>query len=374
MLCAPPSWSCPAAPAPATPQELRRSCTKREVRGWATRLLFILTRCSRLVATEECSPFGAGGSGSPRGAYMMTVQPRSRGAGRLRRFSGFPMLRNQLSLDTRAAGQAAAAATPHVVSPRGGVSPLLRSATAPSRSFKDLMAGMHHLRIHEGQGGGKGAGQGGTKLSPMPESPSTVRSPAPSETSTPSHPAARQVGLSPLGRSVVTALEAELEQAAAGGAASAERPQQAQQAQQQQQQQQAQAQQQQQREQHDALQGPAAEQQTPADKAGSSGTGSPIGTDSPSKRQNIFKLLKLRFQHLRSPSKEPPGSGDTAVDAADNERSRQATRDGLQDGMHLLATPQVRATAGMPSALVGCPPAAAWALCCCFFQCLACSE
>jgi microtubule-associated serine/threonine kinase len=318
-------------------EELRRSCTKREVRGWATRLLFILTRCSRLVATEEGCPYG--GASSPRGAYMMTVQPRSKGAGRLRRFSGFPMLRNQLSLDTRAAGQAAAVAAAHVVSPRGGASPLLRSATAPSRSFKDLMAGMHHLRIHE-SGAGKGAGHGhggGTKLSPMPESPSTVRSPAPSETSTPSHPAARQVGLSPLGRSVVTALEAELEQAAAAGVASAEREQQ----QQQQQQQQQTLPSQPQREQHGALQGPAAEEQTPLDKAGSSGTSSPIGSDSPSKRQNIFKLLKLRFQHLRSPSKEPPaGSNGAALEAVSEDGSGRGLQDGLRDGMQLLAMPQ----------------------------------
>ena len=303
------------------------------MRGWATRLLFILTRCSRLVATEESSPFGSGG-GSPRGAYM-TVQPRSKGPGRLRRFSGFPMLRNQLSLDTRAAGPPSGAA--HAMSPRGGASPLLRSATAPSRSIKDLMAGMHHLRIHEGGGPAATAVKqkgGTTQLSPMPESPSTVHSPSASGMSTPSHPV-RGVGLSPLGRSVVTALEAELEQAArADAAASVER-------------------QRQRAEKRQQLQGPAvpaeqplAQQQRGDGTPGSSGTSSPIGTDSPSKRQNIFKLLKLHFQKVRSASKEPPPV--VVADAAGKEGSshggsqRAAAKEGsLRGGMPLLATPQV---------------------------------
>ena len=263
-------------------------------------MLFILTRCSRLVATEEgSSPFGSGASGNGGGggshhggsAYM-TVQPRSKGPGRLRRFSGFPMLHNQLSLD-RPHGHPHLGPPGGAVSPRGGASPLLRSATAPSRTLKDLMAGMHHLRLHEGGGGG-----GGGKLpvlSPMPESPSTVRSPlasGTSEVSTPSHPTRGQVGLSPLGRSVVTALEAELEQAAmvaaqdAAAATPADRHQHHQQHQQ-------------------------------AEAPGSNSTASPAGTDSPTKRAGIFKLLKLRFQNLRSASKEPaPAAAATAVAAA----------------------------------------------------------
>ena len=304
-------------------QELRRSCTLREVRGWATRLLFILTRCSRLVATEESSPFGSGGHGGSHGggAAYATVQPRSKGPGRLRRFSGFPMLRNQLSLDHSAHPPHPGAA----VSPRGGASPLLRSATAPSRSFKDLVAGMHHLRVHDagGAAGGGGHHRQAPPLSPMPESPSAVRSPAAasSDLSTPSHPV-RQVGLSPLGRSVVTALEAELEQAArqeAGHVVVVER--------------------QQQQERGSRLQS-----QSPGS---SSGTASPIAADSPSKRQNIFKLLKLRFQSLRGASKERTPAAAAAADAeADQEGGSGAHSPGLPagralDGMQPFGTPQV---------------------------------
>lgn len=284
------------------------------MRSWATRLLFILTRCSRLVATEESSPFGGGSGGGPAGSAYMTMQPRSKGPGRLRRFSGFPMLHNQLSLDPLAAAGAHMAGI-HAVSPRGGASPLLRSATAPSRSFKELTAGMHGLRIHDT--GGKrlaGAAGSGTQLSPMPESPSTVRSPAASEMSTPSHPV-RVVGLSPLGRSVVTALEAELEQAARldGGVSAEWMPQ---------------------RQQHEGLQGPAPT--PPPATGGSGGTDSPIGSESPSKRQGIFKLLKLRIQSLRSASKEP----QPAESVAEEDGSHHSLQDGLQQPSFAL-TPRV---------------------------------
>lgn len=297
-------------------EELRRGCASREARGWATRLLFILTRCSRLVATEESSLLGSGGGpdgggagsrgGSAHGASAyMTVQPRGKGPGRLRRFSGFPMLRSQLSLDPRGGAPHLGTALP--VSPRGSASPLLRSATAPSRSLKGLMAGMHHLRIHGGEGGGHKQ-----QLSPMPESPSMVASPAtasassPDGLSTPSH-AVRQVGLSPLGRSVVTALEAELEQAAAQQTACA-------------------AHRQLQSVQEDGQDGAiggqagaaAGQQQqvqlwlsgTPAPPR-SSGTASPLASDSPTKRHGLFKMLKARFQSLRSASKEPRPAADS---------------------------------------------------------------
>eukprot|EP00887_Chlorella_sp_A99_P007617 scaffold20.g7617.t1 len=205
-------------------EELRRGCASRSHKALATRLLFILTRCSRLVLSEDgAGGYGSGGGGAftPHAAAYMTVQPRGRGPGaKLRRFSGFPMLRNQVSLDKPAPAAAHAA---HA-SPRGGAaSPLVRSATAPTRAFRDVLHGMHHLHLQEPQRAQE-AGQAPQPLrllSPMPESPSP-RSPAASEASTPTSQlhGARQVGLSPLGRSVVTALEAELDQAAAAAAAS----------------------------------------------------------------------------------------------------------------------------------------------------------
>lgn len=232
-------------PCPSCAQELRRSCTVRAHKALATRLLFTLTRCSRLVMSEEGLPGKGGGAGGGAGggfaAACMTVQPRNRGPGKLRRFSGFPLLRHQVSLDPERIREEAAAAAADgtgsgggsgAASPRGG-SPLLRSSTAPSRSFKEALVGLHHLRL--GESAGSRASQppqtalplrvaAAPPLSPMPESPSQQRSPA-SDVSTVSHLAApRPVGLSPLGRSVVTALEAELEQVAGDGRAAAHTP------------------------------------------------------------------------------------------------------------------------------------------------------
>ena len=313
-------------------EELRRGVAAREVRSWATRLLFILTRCSRLVATEESSPFGGhalGGGGG--GGGHLTAQPRSKGPCRLRRFSGFPMLRGQLSLDPHAprnhhlSGLLAGGGVPAAaVSPRGGASPLLRSATAPSRSIKDLMVGMHHLRV-AAVGEGAGAGTHRQQLSPMPESPATLRSPGAASAasdglSTPSHPV-RQVGLSPLGRSVVTALEAELEQAAAAAAQQHRDPS-------------APGEQQTQA-------GPGA---TPAHGPASSGTDSPMASDSPSKRQGLFKLLKMRFHSLRSASKEPRPAASVAAELADGEGSTHSSSSTHGDGdAQGLSTPRVRA-------------------------------
>ncbi|PSC71205.1 hypothetical protein C2E20_5424 isoform X1 [Micractinium conductrix] len=323
-------------------EELRRGVAAREVRSWATRLLFILTRCSRLVATEESSPFGghALGGGGGSGGHL-TAQPRSKGPCRLRRFSGFPMLRGQLSLDPHTprnhhlSGLLAGGGVPAAaVSPRGGASPLLRSATAPSRSIKDLMVGMHHLRV-AAVGEGAGAGTHRQQLSPMPESPATLRSPGAASAasdglSTPSHPV-RQVGLSPLGRSVVTALEAELEQAAAAAAQQHRDPS-------------APGEQQTQA-------GPGA---TPAHGPASSGTDSPMASDSPSKRQGLFKLLKMRFHSLRSASKEPRPAASVAAELADGEGSTHSSSSTHGDGdAQGLSTPRAETPA---AAIAAYPP------------------
>ncbi|GAB4819084.1 hypothetical protein N2152v2_006130 [Parachlorella kessleri] len=207
-------------------EDLRRSCTVRGHKALATRLLFILTRCSRLVMTEEAAPGGstgggAGGSGGAPGAAYMTVQPHTKGAGRLRRFSGFPLLRGFISLDVGGNPDLPPKEPPSVtVSPRAPAAalppPLLRSSTAPTQAMKQAIQGLHQLRLQEGPPPTAGR----PPLSPMPESP-ILRSPAGSDLSTLSAhaPTARPVGLSPLGRSVVTALEAELDQAAAAVAA-----------------------------------------------------------------------------------------------------------------------------------------------------------
>ena len=294
-------------------EELRRGCRSRSHKALATRLLFILTRCSRLVMSEESSLFGAGGTvpGFGHAAAYMTVQPRSKGPGKLRRFSGFPMLRNQVSLDKvlsldKIGGGSPVAVPPHV-SPRGAASPLVRSATAPTRAFKDVMQGIHHLRIYEP----RQQQQEHPVLSPMPESP--MQSPrSPSVGSEPSTPhAGRQVGPSPLGRSVVTALEAELEQAAVAGAGSrgSEGDVEREQAQE-------------------------VEQPVRPRAAATAEDEEAVGpSTSPSKRRGLLKMLKERFASLTG--REP------ASDSGTSDMSRDAQGPGLGSSPDSGSTPRI---------------------------------
>jgi hypothetical protein len=70
-------------------QEARRRCTVAAHKALVTRLLFILTRCSRLVLPDEATPPAQQGLGSTAdyGATALYTQPRTRG-GRWRRFHG----------------------------------------------------------------------------------------------------------------------------------------------------------------------------------------------------------------------------------------------------------------------------------------------
>ncbi|KAK9865870.1 hypothetical protein WJX84_011148 [Apatococcus fuscideae] len=130
-------------------EEMRQQCSSPKPKNMITRLLFILTQCSRLLLTEAASPL------SPNAGLYATL-PRNRMSAKLMRFTGFPS-----STARRAGIQKRAADSPK--------SPIARAITLPSS--QRMPAG--DFAAHRGS-----------------------------------------IKRSPLGRSVVTALEAELNQAA----------------------------------------------------------------------------------------------------------------------------------------------------------------
>jgi hypothetical protein len=164
-----------------------------------------LARCSRLVVTEERSPGGGGGAA----ACMTAAQPTqvgigARTAGRTRRFPGFSVGRPSRPTDE-------AGSTPHsggLAAPGATVpTPPLHLATAPSRALCEASAALHRLSLQQPPPS--------SSLSPTPESPPGVLplTPVSGGESSVSTPRERHRGPSPLGRSVVTALEAQLEEA-----------------------------------------------------------------------------------------------------------------------------------------------------------------
>ncbi|DBA81919.1 TPA: hypothetical protein ACH3X1_007632 [Trebouxia sp. C0004] len=179
-------------------EEMRKTCKLSSHKSHVSRLLFILTRCSRLVLSEEPSPMS-------NNTAMYGTQPRNRTHQKQRRFSGFPFTSQR---------------------PYGGVhkklgsprSPIARATTLPTRSLRDMM---HALDL-DGHVVHKPA------LSTLAESPSQISSETTSSGSDTASvtqglsvaPRANSLKRSPLGRSVVTALEAELDQVASPSAAS----------------------------------------------------------------------------------------------------------------------------------------------------------
>lgn len=166
-------------------EELRRACRGRAAKQLYTRLLFILTRCSRLVLTEDCSPGAAGTAG-----YYTAVRGVKDGRGRRQRRSA-----------SRSRGSDERPIERH----RASVSPLLRSVTAPSRSLRDALHCMQHMRLHD-------SARSTSPLSPMAESPSPGGVPGltPGSPTRPGSAGKHQLPMSPLGRCVVTALEPHL--------------------------------------------------------------------------------------------------------------------------------------------------------------------
>ncbi|KAL0051057.1 hypothetical protein WJX82_001206 [Trebouxia sp. C0006] len=179
-------------------EEMRKTCKLSSHKSHVSRLLFILTRCSRLVLSEEPSP-------ASNNTAMYGTQPRNRTHQKQRRFSGFPFTSQR---------------------PYGGVhkklgsprSPIARATTLPTRSLRDMMHALDldgHV-VHK------------PVLSTLAESPSQISSEATSSGSDTGSvtqglsvaPRANSLKRSPLGRSVVTALEAELDQVASPSVAS----------------------------------------------------------------------------------------------------------------------------------------------------------
>lgn len=102
------------SPPSHTLQDLRRSCRVASHKTLLTRLLFILTRCSRMVLSEETSP-------SCVSSALYGTQPRHKMTGRMRRYSGFP---------ATVARHRSTGMHKLVASPR---SPIARAITLPSR-------------------------------------------------------------------------------------------------------------------------------------------------------------------------------------------------------------------------------------------------
>jgi microtubule-associated serine/threonine kinase len=223
-------------------EDLRRACHGRPAKRLYTRLLFILTRCSRLLLSEDQSP---GVAGTAAGYYTAAKAVRDgrqarasrRRSGGDRKTSGNVVVSGgtfPASLST--AGGVDQRRKPGV-SPRRqsisrpGGSPLLRSVTAPSRSLRDAL---QRLQIGDKNGSlvDNASTSSGRSRQSMYWSPSSTvmaeestplpvpylspsGSPRPSSLSPGGHHYQnhRPASLSPLGRSVVTTLEPHLEDA-----------------------------------------------------------------------------------------------------------------------------------------------------------------
>ena len=203
-------------------EELRRACCGRPAKQLYTRLLFILTRCSRLVLSEDSSP----GIVGTAGYYTAARAARDGRKNRASKYSVAPRSRSRSRGSDERSSMDPRRRVPTAVtsSPRSRLgSPLLRSATAPSRSLRDALQRMHisgggagdHAHSSGSTGGSTGGGMTRhSPLSPTPESPQPLSPSASPRTNSALSPAThRTAALSPLGRSVVTALEPHLDDA-----------------------------------------------------------------------------------------------------------------------------------------------------------------
>lgn len=208
-------------------EELRRGCCSRPAKHLYTRLLFILTRCSRLVLSEDSSPGVPGTVGYYTAARAARDGRKRRGP----RPSVAPYSRGTDERSVDPHRRRATAAT--TASPRSRLgSPIVRSATAPSRSLRDALQRMQIGETTTSGGNSTGGLSRHHHLSPTPESPTPLSPLSPSSSPrTSSGPGMspsthRTAALSPLGRSVVTALEPHLDDAfhAPGGGSPSPRP------------------------------------------------------------------------------------------------------------------------------------------------------
>ncbi|KAK9837105.1 hypothetical protein WJX81_003071 [Elliptochloris bilobata] len=201
--------------------EVRRKCVLPGHKALVTRLLFILTRCSRLVLSEDASS-------SELLATPWGTAPRGRLAERLRRLSGVPLSTRRGTGVRKAVGSG---------SPRQ--TPIYHAATLPPRMLRDMAAGLQGLRLSsDGESSRAAAVSRGEALGPytgvlfpLTESPAgatpqlfrpagdpfadaaAAGAAGGGGAETPGMAAAgRAPKRSPLGRSVVTALEAQLDQ------------------------------------------------------------------------------------------------------------------------------------------------------------------
>ncbi|CAL8463108.1 g2642 [Coccomyxa elongata] len=155
-------------------EEMRRECSNNTHKAHVTRLMFIITRCSRLVLTEEASNVGT------RVLYM--TQPRSRMGRPARQLTDIPISSSRLKAHRRPVTPAS----------------LGRSITLPSRRAPREMAAADALPP---------TATPASHFTRPSVDISLVDSAA-------QPPAIHDFKRSPLGRSVVTALEAQLDRVA----------------------------------------------------------------------------------------------------------------------------------------------------------------
>lgn len=165
-------------------EDMRKCCASGGLgKRWCTKLLFILTHCSRLVLGEEDSP---GAAGTP--AYFTSVRNK-KGRSTVKRGQSVGTF---LAVDKQMKVHSSSKRSTGMHSPRSRFSPpIVRSLTTPHTSMKNSLKMLQDLQIQDKDTAGDG------KLSSPP--------------STPPHSGSlslRHGGVpSPLGRSVATAIE-----------------------------------------------------------------------------------------------------------------------------------------------------------------------
>ncbi|KAL4543745.1 hypothetical protein Ndes2437B_g01558 [Nannochloris sp. 'desiccata'] len=228
-------------------EELRRGCHSRPAKRLYTRLLFILTRCSRLLLSEDQSP---GVAGTAAGYYTAAKAVRDGRQARATRHRSGGDKKPSGSGNTNGTSAETTGTFPATISTAGNIdqrrrpgvsprppttrpcgSPLLRSITAPSRSLRDalqrLQIGDKNGRNGDNASTSSGGSHQSIYWSPCSTAVAEETTPQPLPSLSPSgSPRAsslspggqyyqnrRPSSLSPLGRSVVTTLAPHLEYA-----------------------------------------------------------------------------------------------------------------------------------------------------------------
>jgi microtubule-associated serine/threonine kinase len=178
-------------------EDCRRSCKSHAGKQVFTKLLFILSHCSRLVLGEENSP---GAAGTP--AYFIAARNKrgSKNSVRRRQSTGTG-INNLPEKHTLKSRSPITKRSPSINSPRSRLSPVSRALTAPHSVLQDSLRMLRGLRLGTSPEGD------GIMLETMPISPRLDTSAGSGSSS------GRKFAPSPLGRCVVTTLQSQLDDA-----------------------------------------------------------------------------------------------------------------------------------------------------------------